>query len=223
MSVVTTPYEVVPGTDLVLDFTRYTGQQLLTLVGVSGGVIRISYKGPKSGDIDAMAATGTDVQAALEVLSSIKAGNIEVTGVAGGPWTLTPKLLLSPSDFIQNPVIVDLAGSTGDPNRRAEVTTPTQDVSTGYTYEFQARDIPGETDPDIIIDATHTTDGTIDLSDAANGRIRVVVNAAKTNVLDFAVDKGMAAGFVLVETFAGLHEPLVQGRLHLQPAYYRIP
>ena len=63
-------------------------QQLVTLPDATGGTFTLTYSGQTTSGIafDASAAT---VDAALEALSNIEAGDITVTGSAGGPWTVT--------------------------------------------------------------------------------------------------------------------------------------
>lgn len=63
--------------------------QTVTLGGnPTGGIFTLGYDGVATGNI-AYNATSTVVQAALEAISSIGAGNVVVSGSAGGPYTLT--------------------------------------------------------------------------------------------------------------------------------------
>lgn len=57
-------------------------------VDATGGTFTISYGGATTSAI-AQAALGETVEAALEALSSIGIGNINVTGAAGGPFVCT--------------------------------------------------------------------------------------------------------------------------------------
>ena len=63
--------------------------QVITLANApTGGTFTLTYSGQTTSAIayDASAAT---VDAALEALSNIGAGDVAVTGAAGGPWTVT--------------------------------------------------------------------------------------------------------------------------------------
>lgn len=64
-------------------------QQTATLTGTpTGGTFTLGLAGLVSGPI-AYNATAAAVQAALEGLASIGAGNVSVSGGAGGPWIIT--------------------------------------------------------------------------------------------------------------------------------------
>jgi len=71
----------------------------------TGGTFTLTYSGQTTGNIayDADAAT---VDAALEALSNIGAGDVTVTGSAGGPWTV---------EFTGSLAGTDVALLTGDP------------------------------------------------------------------------------------------------------------
>jgi hypothetical protein len=62
--------------------------QVLTLADAVGGTFTVSLAGFATGAICTQ-ADGTAVQAALEALPSVGAGNVRVTGAAGGPWQVT--------------------------------------------------------------------------------------------------------------------------------------
>lgn len=83
------PYapNIVPRRRLRLQATTpaiANGQQVINLGGASG-LFRLSAGGQQTGVLSS-AATASQLQAALEVLSTIGAGNVSVTGAAGGPW-----------------------------------------------------------------------------------------------------------------------------------------
>lgn len=61
--------------------------QTLT-IDATGGTFTLTFDGETTAAI-AEAATGATVQAALEALSNIEPGDVAVTGVAGGPHTIT--------------------------------------------------------------------------------------------------------------------------------------
>lgn len=63
--------------------------QTVTLNGSpTGGTFTLTYNAVTSGNI-AYNASAATVQAALEAMSSIGPGNVNVTGSAGGPYTIT--------------------------------------------------------------------------------------------------------------------------------------
>lgn len=63
--------------------------QVVTLTGgPTGGTFTLTYSGQTTGTI-AYNASAATVDAALEALSNIGAGDVAVTGSAGGPWTVT--------------------------------------------------------------------------------------------------------------------------------------
>ncbi len=63
--------------------------QTLTVTGApTGGTFTITWAGQTTAAI-AYNATAAVVQTALEALSNVAAGDVVVTGSAGGPWTLT--------------------------------------------------------------------------------------------------------------------------------------
>lgn len=211
--------DVVPGTDLVVIFTRYTGAQLLTLTGgATGGTFTVTYRGATTAPLAYNASTGA-MQTALEDLSTIGPGNVAVTGSAGA-WLVTPQGQLSPVDFFAHLITGTLTGLTGGSNYHLAVTTPVLDLTTGYTYALQARDVAGETTPDIWIDATHTTQGTI-VTGGTAGTITVTINRATTAALTFPNPTNAGyANFVLVEQHSGLYTPIIEGQLHLKGKYF---
>lgn len=75
---------------LLVDKTLLEGineEQTITLGSATGGTFTASYEDQTTGAIAFDATAGT-LQAALEALSTIGAGNVSVTGSAGGPWTV---------------------------------------------------------------------------------------------------------------------------------------
>lgn len=63
------------------------GSHLVT-VTATGGTFRLTFNGATTTAISE-AATAATVQAALAALPTVGAGNVLVTGGAGGPWTVT--------------------------------------------------------------------------------------------------------------------------------------
>lgn len=62
--------------------------QTVTLTNAAGGTFTLTYAGQTTGAIAYDATAGT-VDTALEALSNIGAGDVAVTGSAGGPYTVT--------------------------------------------------------------------------------------------------------------------------------------
>lgn len=80
-------------------------KQLVTLAGPpSGGTFTLTFDGQTTATIDYDASAAT-VDAALEALSNIAAGDVTVTGNAGGPWTV---------EFLQAFAATDVPLMTGD-------------------------------------------------------------------------------------------------------------
>jgi hypothetical protein len=84
--------------------------QTLTEGGSGLTSFTVTFGGQTTGSIPA-AATAAQVQSALEALSSIGAGNITVTGNAGGPYTLTFGGVFAGTDVAQ--VTTTPTGGTG--------------------------------------------------------------------------------------------------------------
>jgi hypothetical protein len=101
--------------------------QTLTVIA-TGGTFRLRYNGDNTAPIafDAAAAT---VDSALEALPQIGAGNVSVTGSAGGPWDIEFTGALANTDvgFISNPDFFN-PNLTGTPKSvtivQGEVTDP---------------------------------------------------------------------------------------------------
>lgn len=85
-------------------------RQLVTLLGAVGGTFTLSYQGQVTTGI-AYNAAATAVQSALVALSTIGAGNVAVTGNAGGPYTVTFQGAMSNS-FVDK-LVVDYSALTG--------------------------------------------------------------------------------------------------------------
>jgi len=76
-------------------------QQTIELpIGIAGGTFTLEFNGPVTTDIP-YDATAVDVRTALQVLPNIGAGNISVTGNAGGPWTVEFVASLAETDVAQ--------------------------------------------------------------------------------------------------------------------------
>ena len=80
---------IVSTQPVTLYFNGVNAVQSITIGGSpTGGTFTISYGGQTSAGI-AYNASAATVQAALQAMSSIGAGNCTVTGSAGGPYTVT--------------------------------------------------------------------------------------------------------------------------------------
>lgn len=85
-----TPIGIVTATGLAGPYTGDSTDEVQTLtVGGSGLTSFTLTFGGQTTDAIPAAATGADVQEALEALSTIGAGNVTVTGASGGVWTVT--------------------------------------------------------------------------------------------------------------------------------------
>lgn len=96
--------------------------QTVTVNGTpTGGTFTLTYRGQTTSALAHNVAAGA-VQTALEGLSTIGAGNVTVTGSAGGPYTVTF------AGALQNtnpPTLVAVSSLTGGTNPSVAVTTPT--------------------------------------------------------------------------------------------------
>lgn len=85
-------------------------QQIISLGTATGGTFTLTYDGQTTGNI-AYNADAATVEAALEALSNIGAGEATTTGSAGGPWTVTFSGALGGTDV--DPITVDGTNLTG--------------------------------------------------------------------------------------------------------------
>jgi trimeric autotransporter adhesin len=85
-------------------------QQVISLGTASGGTFTLTYSGQTTGNI-AYNADAATVEAALEGLSNIGAGEATTTGSAGGPWTVAFSGALAGTDLPE--ITVDGTNLTG--------------------------------------------------------------------------------------------------------------
>lgn len=95
--------------------------QVLTVGGSGLTSFTVTFGGQTTAAIPA-AATAAQVQSALEALSTIGAGNVVVTGNAGGPWTIT---------FVGALAGVDQAQVTTTPTGGTGTVTPSTTTAGG--------------------------------------------------------------------------------------------
>lgn len=100
----------ITATGLYGPYTVTNEAQVLTVGGSGLTSFTVTFGGQTTAAIPA-AATAAQVQSALEALSTIGAGNVVVTGNAGGPWTLTFQGALAGTDVAQ--VTTTPTGGTG--------------------------------------------------------------------------------------------------------------
>jgi len=85
-------------------------EQIISLGTVTGGTFTLTFDGQTTGNI-AYNADAATVEAALEALSNIGAGEATTTGSAGGPWTVTFSGALAGTDVAT--ITVNGANLTG--------------------------------------------------------------------------------------------------------------
>jgi hypothetical protein len=119
-------------------------KQVITVSGATGGNFQLDWDGggPTANILyDASAAT---VQTALETLSNITAGDVEVTGAAGGPWTVEFKGNYLATNVAQISITdIDLTGTTPTTN----VTTTRPGATTWeltFTPAIQSGQVPAD-------------------------------------------------------------------------------
>lgn len=105
-----TPLAKITSSGLYGPYTVSNEVQVLTVGGSGLTSFTVTFGGQTTAAIPA-AATAAQVQSALEALSTIGAGNVVVTGNAGGPWTLTFQGALAGLDTAQ--VTTTPTGGTG--------------------------------------------------------------------------------------------------------------
>ncbi|OBK14084.1 hypothetical protein [Mycobacterium asiaticum] len=108
--------------NVTLDISKFSQSesQLLT-VDATGGTFTATFKGQTTGAV-AENATASTLQTALEGLSTIGAGNVAVSGSAGGPYTIKFQGALASTDV---PLLTTDASSLTGGASTAVVTTPT--------------------------------------------------------------------------------------------------
>lgn len=111
--------------------TGVNEQQTITLATATGGTFILLFNGVESADLD-FDATAAEVQAALEAMSNIGAGNASVAGPDGGPWVITFQSGLGKSD--QPLIEVDGTNLTGGLD--AGITTTQAGVDGGGNQRF---------------------------------------------------------------------------------------
>jgi hypothetical protein len=79
--------EAASGDVFVSSGTYKNAQQTVTLSGATGGTFTLSFEAKTTAAI-AYNASALEVQTGLEALTTIGAGNVVVTGAAGGPYTI---------------------------------------------------------------------------------------------------------------------------------------
>lgn len=110
--------------------------QTVTITGSpTGGNFTLTFSGQTTGNI-AYNATATQVQTALAALSTVGAGNVEVAGSAGGPWTVTFKGDLAFLNVAQ--MTSNSAGLTGGSTPTAGVATTTGGAAPAAGVELVA-------------------------------------------------------------------------------------
>jgi hypothetical protein len=115
--------------------------QTITITGSpTGGTFRLTYKGRTTGAL-AFNASAAAVKAALSALSSVGAGNVEVTGSAGGPYVVTFKKDLSRQEVPAITATASLTGGTA-PSVAVTQTTKGSSLNAGH-YVLGGTDVPG--------------------------------------------------------------------------------
>lgn len=87
--------------------------------GPAAGTFTLTYRGQTTAAI-AYNATAATVKAALEALSNVGAGNVNVAGSAGGPYTITFQVALGGA---HQPLLVAVSSLTGGTSPSVSVVT----------------------------------------------------------------------------------------------------
>lgn len=190
------PFTVTSGTgdagNLAVSVTTDTAgdpgrneKQRITLAGaITGGTFTLTFDGQTTAGIAHNASAAT-VQSALEALSNIAAGDVEVTGSAGGPWTV---------EFKQAYANTNVALMTGDGSLLTK-------AAGAYTVSVQTLvdGVPGWNEKQRITIPSSTSGGTFTLSynGTASAAIAYNANAATVQAALEAI-AGIGAGQVSV-------------------------
>lgn len=86
--------------ETVTDISTATNEVQLVTVTATGGTFTLTYSGQTTAAI-AEAASEAAVQVALEALSNIAPGDVEVDGLPGGPWEVTFQGTLAATNVAQ--------------------------------------------------------------------------------------------------------------------------
>jgi hypothetical protein len=112
-------------------------QQAVTLTGSpTGGTFTLTYDGETTGNI-AYDAEASAIETALDGLSTIGAGNVAVTGDAGGPWTVRFVADLGATDL--ELMTGNGAGLSGDGDEDVEIA----DLVSGSSIRMEVYSIGG--------------------------------------------------------------------------------
>lgn len=120
--------------NVTLDISLFTGSgtnevQTVTISGTpTGGTFTLTFGGQETAGI-AHNAAASAVQSALELLSTVGAGNVTVSGSAGGPYTVTFAGDLAGANVAQMTADDELTGGT---TPSVAVTTATAGVNSHY-------------------------------------------------------------------------------------------
>ncbi len=190
--------------------------QTVTLTSTQAGdVFYITYDGQTTTDIPFGALT-TTVQAALEALSNVTAGDILVTGGTGGPWTLTFDQLLANTnvsevtgdagrDEVQTLTLGStVAGDTFDITYSAATTTPIPYDASAATVEAALEVLGGISAGDVVVSGsaggpyTLSFDETLGFTDLAE-----VTAIAGTHEVQTLTLSGTIAGDTFAITWGG--------------------
>jgi hypothetical protein len=114
-------------------------KQTITITGApDGGDFNVSWDGEgPSGDI-AWNATAATVETALEGLANITAGDVIVTGAAGGPWTIEFAATYEGTDVAE--MTCDGSGLTGGTTPDAVPATTVTGASATYMSDWRVTD-----------------------------------------------------------------------------------
>ncbi len=107
--------------------------QVVTLGGTTatGGTFTLTYSGQTTGNI-AYNASAATVDAALEALSNIGAGDVTVTGT--GPWTVEFTGALAATNV--SLMTIDVSGLTGGANEVQTISTPNNSSGGTFTLTY---------------------------------------------------------------------------------------
>ncbi len=163
------------------------GEWTLNLGGATGGTFTLTYQGLTTAAI-AHNAEATAVQTALEALSTVGAGNVAVSGAAGGPYTIRGQRALERTD---QALTADGTGLTG-----GELSITTTAATTTRRWTF----VPANRGADTVANYTLVKGSAVGADRIAGALVRTLELTFNRNEASFqagVIGHGLEAGYAV--------------------------
>lgn len=163
------------------------GEWTLNLGGATGGTFTLTYQGLTTATI-AHNAEATAVQTALEALSTVGAGNVAVSGAAGGPYTIRGQRALERTDQA-------LTGNgTGLIGGELSITTTAATTTRRWTF------VPANRGADTVANYTLVKGSAVGAERIAGALVRTLELTFNRNEASFqagVIGRGLEAGYAV--------------------------